>query len=359
MQLPAAGLALALLLPFSGAAESISIKLQGDAFKVAGWPVSVPPPGGWASVFAVYAGDPGVPPMLGSYTVEAGALTFRPRFPIAPGVHVRAVFTPPGGAPVKAEFQTPKAKLGASTRVEYIYPSIDLLPSNQLKFYVHFTAPMSRGEAWQHIRLLDRKGDPVDLPFLEIDQELWDREYKRLTVLFDPGRIKRGVLPLEEVGPAIEEGGQYTLVIDRDWRDARGATLQNEFRKTFHVGPAERAPLDPSRWELITPKAGISDPLILNLPKPMDAALLRRLLEVSLGHDRIDGTVTLDRMETQWRFIPAQPWKPGNYELVIDTALEDLAGNRIGRAFDVDVFDTITQQVSQKTTSLSFRIRDE
>jgi hypothetical protein len=297
--------------------------------------------------------------MLGSYTVESGALLFRPRFPIAPGIPVRAVFTPPGAAPVKAEFLTPKAKLAASTRVEHIYPSTELLPSNQLKFYVHFTAPMSRGEAWQHIRLLDRKGDPIDLPFLEIDQELWDPEYKRLTVLFDPGRIKRGVLPLEEVGPAIEEGGQYTLVIDRHWRDARGAILQDEFRKTFHVGPAERASLDPGGWELIAPEGGTSDPLILNLPKPMDAALLKRLLQVLRGAERIDGTVALDRKETQWRFIPSQPWKSGNYELSIDTALEDLAGNRIDRPFDVDVFDTITRRVAQKKTSLFFRVGSE
>jgi hypothetical protein len=215
---------------------------------------------------------------------------------------------------------------------------------------------MSRGEAWQHIRLLDSKGDAVDLPFLEIDQELWDPEYKRLTVLFDPGRIKRGVLPLEEIGPAIEEGVHYTLAIDRNWRDARGAVLKDGFRKTFAVGPAERAPLDPSAWQLVPPKEGTSDPLVLNLPKPMDAALLKRLLEVSLARNRIQGTVTLARQETQWRFIPSRPWEPGNYELVIDTALEDLAGNRIGRAFDVDVFDTVTRQVSRKMTSLSFRI---
>ena len=360
MQLPASGIVLALLLPFAGAAQNVSIQLEQGAFRVSGWqPAPVPPPGGWASVFAVFAGDSGVPPMLGSYTVEGGTLLFRPRFPIAPGVRTRAVFTPPGGASIEAEFSTAKAELASSTRVEQVYPSAGLLPSNQLKFYVHFSAAMSRGEAWQRIHLLDQNGDPVDLPFLEIDQELWDPDYKRLTILFDPGRIKRGVLPLEEIGPAIEEGRQYTLVIDRDWRDARGAALQQGFRKVFRVGPAERAPLDPAAWQLIQPKAGTSDPLVLNLPRPMDSALLKRLLEVSLGQERIGGAVTLARKETQWRFIPAQPWKSGNYELTIDTALEDLAGNRIGRAFDVDVFDTVTQHVSRKTASLPFRIGGE
>jgi hypothetical protein len=29
-------------------------------------------------------------------------------------------------------------------------------------------------------------------------------------------------------------------------------------------------------------------------------------------------------------------WKPGKYELVVERVLEDVAGNRVGRAFEVD-----------------------
>jgi len=90
--------------------------------------------------------------------------------------------------------------------VQHVFPSAAALPANQLKFYVQFSAPMSRGEAWKHIRLLNHEGKPVDLPFLELDQELWDPNYQRLTILFDPGRIKRGLLPREEAGPIIEQG---------------------------------------------------------------------------------------------------------------------------------------------------------
>lgn len=89
---------------------------------------------------------------------------------------------------------------------------------------------MTRGEAWKRIRLLDAKGEAVPLAFLEIDQELWDRDTTRLTILFDPGRIKRGVLPLEEVGPALQSGRSYTLVVDRNWQDAQGQPLLTEFR---------------------------------------------------------------------------------------------------------------------------------
>ena len=49
-----------------------------------------------------------------------------------------------------------------------------MLPANELKLYIYFSAPMSRGEAWKHIHLLDDAGKPVPLAFLELDQELWD-----------------------------------------------------------------------------------------------------------------------------------------------------------------------------------------
>ena len=69
-----------------------------------------------------------------------------------------------------------------------------------------------------------------------------------------------------------------------------------------------------------------------------------------------DTCVAVDRNETQWRFVPAGPWKPGGYELVVDTAIEDLAGNRIGRAFDIDTFEPVSERVIRKTVSLPFRV---
>ena len=327
--------------------------MEAGRFAVNGWnPDRGAPISGWSSIFAVYAGADDAPAVLGAYSIENGSLVFRPRYPLAAGVRARAVFHPPHGATVSAVFEIPKADVTASTRVHHVYPSTDLLPDNQLKFYVFFSGPMRRGDAWQHIHLLDEKGVPVDLPFLELDQELWDRDYRRLTVLFDPGRIKRGLLPLQEAGPAIEDGKQYTLVIDNDWRDAQGAPLAEGFRKAFRVGPADRAPPDPAQWRISAPKAGTSGALVVDFPKPMDYALLLRLLNIP----GIAGTVTVDRQETEWRFVPSHPWKAGDYSVVVDTALEDLAGNRIGRPFDVDTFEKVTEHLYRKTISLPFHV---
>jgi hypothetical protein len=328
--------------------------MEAGAFKVAGWnPGNRTPSGGWSSIFAVYAAGGDAPPMLGVYAIENRCLVFRPRFPLTAGVQARAVFHPPHGPAIEAVFEAQKPDLTASTRVQHVYPSTDVLPDNQLKFYVFFSAPMRQGEAWQHIHLLNQNGKPVDLPFLE--QELWDRDYQRLTVLFDPGRIKRGLLPLEEVGPAIEEGKQYTLVVDKDWRDARGAPLQREFGKPFRAGPADRTPPDPAQWSLSAPRAETSDALVVHFPKPMDYALLLRLLEIP----GVAGTMSVDDKETEWRFIPSHPWKSGEYRLVVDTALEDLAGNRIGQAFDVDIFENVSEHLTSKTISIPFRIPEQ
>src|ERR1700722_18099727 len=98
-------ISLRLLLPLifsQAAAAGISITSTGGAFQVSGWKASAEPAAGWNSVFSVYAGSGDVPAMLGSYTLEDVALTFHPRWPIAPGMHVRAVFQLPGEPPVEA-----------------------------------------------------------------------------------------------------------------------------------------------------------------------------------------------------------------------------------------------------------------
>lgn len=342
----------ALLLTVAAAAADISIRSSGGAFQVIGWKAPAEPAAGWDSVFSVYAGDGDVPAALGSYTVEGSVLTFRPRWPFSPGVHVRAVFHTPEGKTVEAAFDIPKATVNATTRLERVYPSTGSLPSNALKLYFYFSASMRRGEAWQHIRLLDEHGAPVELPFLEIDQELWDRTNTRLTVLFDPGRIKRGLLPLEESGPNIVEGRSYTLVVSHDWLDANGMPLAADFTKHFQVVAAVREPVDPAQWRIHPPTPGTAEPLTIDFPRPLDYALINRAITV----DGVKGKVEVAAGETEWRFTPDAPWRPGAYRLTVDTALEDLAGNRVGRAFDVDTFNEVTPTIQTETVSLPFNV---
>ncbi len=195
---------------------------------------------------------------------------------------------------------------------------------------------MRIGVAWDHIRMLDAAGQPMGGMFVQIEQELWDPQGRRLTVLFDPARIKRGLVDHINEGPPLVAGQRCTLEIDAFWRDAAGALLAAPFRKPIVVATPLRAPLDPARWRL-TPPGSPSDPLVLDVPHPLDAALALRTFEVTHRGARVDCQARLERHETRLVLTPTGPWSRGPHVLHADPLLEDIAGNRIGRPFDVDV----------------------
>jgi len=351
-------LAAAIVFAFAiAAAPGISIQLENGAFRVSGWQAPGNPPArGWISVFDVYAGSGNIPPMAGSYAVESGTLIFHPAFPLAPGVRYRAVFiSPAGGAPIETFFDGPALPVNRVAHVEQVYPSGDIWPSNQLRVYIYFSAPMSRGEAARHLHMLDSDGKELTgahAVFLP-GEELWDPAFRRLTMTLDPGRIKRGLTSNEAIGPPITEGKHYTLVIDASWPDARGVPLSEGFRKSIRGGPARRLPPDPRQWSVSAPKTGTKDALVVDFPVPMNYPLLQRMLQV----EGVPGSVTIARNEAEWRYVPAQPWKSGMHQLVVDTGLEDLAGNKIGQPFDIDVFNRVTEHIATKTISIPFTVR--
>jgi len=88
----------------------------------------------------------------------------------------------------------------------------------------------------------------------------------------------------------------------------------------------------------------------------MDEALLHRLIEVANADGPVAGQISIAAEETEWRFTPEKPWTTGNYRLLVGTSLEDLAGNRIGRTFDVDTFDKVSERLTRKSVSLPFRV---
>jgi hypothetical protein len=346
-----------LALGVNARAQTVSIQLEAGAFKVVGLPAASlkTPASGWESVFIVYAGTGDVPPLAGSYAVENGTLIFRPRYPLAAGPRYRAVFRG-AGVSIEKTFEGPARSVTPPARVERVYPSASVLPSNQLRLYIYFSAPMSRGEAGQRIHVLDADGKPLRDVFLP-EQELWDPNNRRLTMTFDPGRIKRDLTSNKAMGPPIAEGKRYTLVIDREWRDANGVAMGEPFTKPFRGGPAVRQPPDPKAWKIGTPPAGSRDPLVVGFDRPMNYTLLQRMLKVSGARGDIAGTVDVAREEAEWRFTPATPWAVGAHRLIVDMSLEDLAGNTIGRPFDIDVFDRVTERITSSTTSLPFEIR--
>jgi hypothetical protein len=307
-----------------------------------------------------------LPAVAGSYSISRGSIVFKPLFGFTPGLRYRAVFDASRlpsredwkPEPVVAVVQIPKQQVAPTTFVDYVYPTRQTVPENQLRLYLHFSAPMGRKGGIEHVRLLDADGREVEQPFLPIDAEFWNPDRTRFTVFFDPGRVKRGILPNRKLGRPLKAGRQYTLVVDHEWRDGAGLPLKETFQRTFRAGPADMRPLDPARWRFKEPGAGSREPLTVTFPEPLDHGLLMRALGVSTTSGRaLSGDVRIEAEETQWSFTPSEAWPAGDYHLVVLTILEDLAGNRIGRAFEIDQFEQVDQQATEEErVTVPFRV---
>jgi hypothetical protein len=282
------------------------------------------------------AGD--LPAVAGDYSLTPEGVRFLPRYPFARGQKYRVTWNPGGTAAQTMDFAPVRAGRESTTRAIAIYPTSDVLPVNLLRIYVEFSAPMRRGDAAQHLRLVrDPGGEPVDLAFVAAEEELWNEARTRLTVFFDPGRIKRGVGPNVEVGPPLEVGKRYRLLVDRGWRDAEDAPLRSGIEKVFLVDEPDRAAGAPGQWR-ITPPFGRRAPLVVEFPNPLDYALALRAIEVRRreGQQPIGGSVRLSDNEKRWTFLPEVDWRDGSYLLRIDPALEDPSGNAMGRPFETE-----------------------
>ena len=313
----------------------------------------------WQAILRVHVAqaDPAsaeLPPVLGDYAVHAGVLRFTPRFPFDAGQRYEVVFEPSSlpsararSAPVplpalRAMVEVPAPDRAPSTRVVAVYPTGPEVPENHLRLYIVFSAPMGLGGGSAHVRLLDEDGGPVADAFLPLDVDLWNPDRTRYTVFYDPGRVKRGIRPNAELGRPLSVDRRYTLVIDADWRDAAGQPLAAPFRREFRVGPARERALDPAAWRLDLPAGGTRDPLAVRFPVPLDYGLLQRALRVTTGGGRpLAGEIRVEQGETRWTFTPRAGWRPGEYRLVAAATLEDVAGNRIGRPFEVDAAEAL------------------
>jgi hypothetical protein len=355
--------------PAPGKPHVVEVGIDRDA--AARLKAATPAAKEWAAILrvAVAGGTPAEvaarPPVAGAYTADGTAIRFEPQFAFVPGVTYRATFDPaklPGGDPkaksVSADLVIPKPPPGPPTSITAVYPSGNRLPENALRFYVHFSGQMTRGDIYRHLRLVRDDGKEVPRPFLELDEELWSTDGLRVTILFHPGRVKRELVPREELGPILEAGHKYTLTISRDWKDAEGRPLTAEVRKTFSVSPPDEEPVSPEHWTLIPPRAGSDSPLILRLAKPLDHALLGSMVWVTdAAGKRVEGEVTVGGGERVVTFAPARPWRRGGYKLVVDRRLEDVCGNRVGEPFEVDATRSPDRKIDQTPFERPFAVR--
>jgi len=281
------------------------------------------------------------PDMPGDYEILGDGIRFTPHFPFEPSVLFRAILDLratglPGLAGVRTlEFSLPREARAAGTTVSQVFPSGDILPENLLRFYVRFSNPMRRDWAEDHIALLGPDGRPVPDVLYRAPIELWDRSMTCLTVLLDPGRLKRGVGPNRMLGAPLEAGQRYTLAIASGMVDACGQPLQKDFKKPFCVSKAVRQPIAMGEWTIAPPTLEGCDPLELIFPRPLDwAELYHGIAVASPTGLPISGRIDIDMGETRWRFTPDTPWLAGAHSIHVAPGLEDICGNTPYAPFD-------------------------
>lgn len=216
-----------------------------------------------------------------------------------------------------------------------IYPTADLLPENLLRMYVYFPRPMGADEGLKSVRLLGEEGVPINGVFLAGREDLWSSDRRRLTLVFDPGRVKTGLNAHESMGRALAPGRSYTLDVSGAALDATGCPLGADTRFSFAVVDADYDPPDPAGWEIAAPAANSTEPVVVTLGSAHDhVSLAFRLRVLDVDGAVVPGKIVLGDGEETWEFAPHAPWAATTYTLSIDERLEDLAGNRPGVPFD-------------------------
>jgi hypothetical protein len=210
-----------------------------------------------------------------------------------------------------------------------ISPEAKVLPANTLRFYIYFPRPAEAHFYRDQLWLLDEEELVVRDPFLVLSQELWSPDGRRLTVLMEPGRIKRGLGADPTHEPALVVGRTYSLTV---------AALGQTARHTFRVSDPVLEPVDEALWRLISPTVGSLDPLVMHFDRVMDAALCEDEIGVlTAAGEILQTSVSLAPDGTTAQIIPSDPWSALEHHLVVSERLEDVCGNRLGEALDHDL----------------------
>lgn len=273
--------------------------------------------------------------VAGTFDDDGRVVRFRPRLPLVPGMLYSLLVD----GVVEASIEVPAVQAVPTTEVVSIHPSAVEVPLNLLRVYISFSARMSEGCASQAVSIeRGDTGEKLRDVFLHVEPELWDRSRRRLTLLLDPARIKRGLGLTGASEYPLVEGTAISVIVDESFRDATGQRLRARAERRYRVGAASRTRVDPFAWQLVVPSKGSGRQLVVELDRSLDRPQLERFVTVLDSDDgAVSGQVSVEDGERVWRFAPTAPWRSGRYVLRVDSRLEDVAGNSVRRVFDRDL----------------------
>jgi hypothetical protein len=218
-----------------------------------------------------------------------------------------------------AAFALAMAASGHAAPAASVTPSGNTVPENLLRIELHLARPLPRPLAMDRVHLLDDEGQ--DIPDAFLDLPLPGDDGRTIALLLHPGRVKTGVGANLALGRALHADETVTLVVD-------DPQLGPPLRKRWRVdAPARQAFVGPG-LAIDVPRAGTRAPLQVRFGTPLTASSIRLLAVRGPAGERVAGSPAFRDGETAWRFVPARPWRAGEYALRVHPLLEDVAGNR-------------------------------
>ncbi len=298
------------------------------------------------------------PKIIGKFKCADSQLIFKPKYGFSSGASYTVFVKSISNVEERFIVKVPEIKLEPSTYIKTVYPTSSKLPMNQLKFYIEFSAPMRLGNAFEHIHLYKMPEMKLEADaFFVTTEEFWSPNKTRLTILFDPGRIKRGVASNLQLGLPLVKGYSYKLIIDSVWLDNNNVKLINGYEKQFEVTSVDRQSPNPETWNITFPKTVNKSPIRIDFKEAMDYGLLYSSIAIIDDENTIiEGEVMLLDNESKWEFTPKHNWTLGGYKIMIDPWLEDLSGNNLNRKFDVNLNSENDKPKNIKEVIIPFEI---
>ena len=270
--------------------------------------------------------------ILGTWSEENNKRVFEPFLPLNAGINY--YLTVNGRT---AHWFNLEAEATEAPRITAFYPTADTVPENLLKCSLRFSKPMREKDLYDHIQVRSQNGKVLDEVILPLEPALWNEDRTMLTMWIDPGRVKRGLKRNKRLGTPIEAGNTYLLHISGDWQSADGEPLGANWQKELVVSSRDENTPDPTTWQITSPTNGTAESLKIAFPENMDYLTTVTGIEVFYGAQKVEGEVTMTKDEKVWQFTPEKTWQAGTYNIVLDPAIEDLAGNNLKRPFDRDL----------------------
>jgi len=109
---------------------------------------------------------------------------------------------------------------------------------------------------------------------------------------------------------------------------------------------------------MVLPKVDSKEPLYLHFLEPMDAFLAKETFTIIERTNNVPVKANFELLEKErlLRITPTKPWKAQNYELRVESRLEDLAGNNLNHLFDSETGLESDSEDVKKYHTLEFRL---